>query len=93
MAHPDHTKNRHALRRIEGQIKGIQKMVEERRYCVDILTQISAVRAALARVQDNILEAHLTHCVQAALQGKSESDRQKKIIEIFGLLKRFRKTG
>lgn len=91
MAHPDHTKNLHALKRIEGQVKGIQKMVEDRRYCVDILTQISAVNSALMRVQDKIMEGHLNSCVQSAIKGKSGLERQKKIDEIFKLLKKYRK--
>jgi DNA-binding FrmR family transcriptional regulator len=93
MDHPSHSKNLVALRRIEGQVRGLQKMIEEKRYCVDILTQISSVNAALLSVQDKILETHLGRCVQSALQGKSELDRNKKIIEIFGLLKKFRKNG
>lgn len=91
MAHPDHTKNMHALKRIEGQVKGIQKMVEEGRYCVDILTQISAVNAALMSVQDKILEAHLNGCVQNAIKGGSDAERQEKMDEIFKLLKKYRK--
>ena len=91
MPHPDHKKNLDALRRIEGQIKGIQKMIEDQRYCVDILTQISAVSAALMRVQDKVLEGHLNGCVKSALEGQSDLDRQKKIDEIFVLLKKYRK--
>lgn len=93
MDHPSHSKNLVALKRIEGQVRGLQKMIEDKRYCVDILTQISSVNAALLSVQDKILETHLTHCVQGALQGKSELERNKKITEIFGLLKKFRKNG
>lgn len=91
MANPDHKKNLHALKRIEGQIKGIQKMVEESRYCIDILTQISAVNAALMSVQDKILEGHLNGCVRNAIEGKSDLERQNKIDEIFKLLKKYRK--
>jgi len=93
IAHPDHKKNLDALRRIEGQVRGVQKMVEEKRYCVDILTQISAVNAALMRVQDKVLESHLNGCLKTAIKNKSEVERQKKIDEIFVLLKRFRKNA
>lgn len=90
---PSHNEKLIALRRIEGQVRGLQKMIEEKRYCVDILTQISSVNAALLRVQDKILETHMNSCVKSALKGKSEMDRQKKISEIFELLKKFRKNG
>lgn len=91
--HPDHKKNLDALRRIEGQVRGIQKMVEEKRYCIDILTQISAANAALFRVQDKILERHLNGCLKGAVKSKSEVERQDKINEIFELLKKFRKNS
>ena len=54
------------LRRIEGQVRGIARMVEEDRYCIDILTQIRAVRAALRRVEDEVLNDHVAHCVEGA---------------------------
>lgn len=92
MEHPDHKRNLHALKRIEGQIKGIQKMIEDRRYCVDILTQISAVSSALMSVQDKVMQGHLNCCVQSAIKGKSDLERQNKIDEIFKLLKKYRKT-
>jgi DNA-binding FrmR family transcriptional regulator len=90
--HPTHSEQSTALRRIEGQIRGIQRMIEEGRYCVDILTQISSATAALLRVQDNVLEKHLNGCVKSALQGKSTADKQKKINEILTLIKKFRKN-
>ena len=93
MGHPSHEKQLVALRRIEGQVRGLQRMIEEGRYCVDILTQISSVNAALLRVQDKILEAHLRGCVAATFKKSSELDRQEKIDEIFRLLKQFRRCG
>ncbi|MGH7564154.1 MAG: metal-sensitive transcriptional regulator [Gemmatimonadota bacterium] len=81
------------LKRIEGQVRGIQKMVEEGRYCVDILTQIDAITSALARVQDQILEAHLNHCVTEALEGSDGAERREKVDEVVGLLKKFRRTS
>ena len=80
------------LRRIEGQVRGLQKMVEERRYCVDILTQIDAVTAALARVQDQILESHLNHCVADALEGEDRGARREKVDEVVTLLKKYRRS-
>lgn len=81
------------LRRIEGQVRGLQKMVEDGRYCVDILTQIDAVTAALARVQDRILAAHLSHCVADALDGSDPGLRHQKVGEVVELLRQFRRTG
>jgi len=80
------------LRRIEGQVRGLQKMVVEGRYCVDILTQVEAVAAALARVQDRILEAHLNHCVAEALEGEDRGARREKVDEVVGLLKKYRRS-
>ena len=91
--HPSHEDNLVSLKRIEGQIRGIQKMIEEKRYCVDILTQINAVSHALFRVQDKVLERHLAGCVARAMAGRSPEERKTKIDEIFMLLKRFRKNS
>ena len=78
------------LNRIEGQVRGIRKMIEEGRYCVDILTQIRSASNALARVQENIFRAHLEGCVRDSLQGSDPSDRQKKVDEILQILSSFR---
>ena len=58
---PDHADNIVALRRIEGQVRGVQKMIEDHKYCIDILTQIQAVKGALSRVEEKILEKHIMH--------------------------------
>jgi DNA-binding FrmR family transcriptional regulator len=79
------------LRRIEGQIKGIQKMIEDKRYCVDIATQIHACINALYAIGEKVLAKHMEHCVVDALKGKSESDKMKKISEIMDVMKRLRK--
>ena len=89
--YPDHKENLDALRRVEGQIRGIMRMIEDKRYCIDILTQINSADAALLRVQDKILEKHLHGCVTNTLKGKSDLERRKTVSEIFDLLKRFRK--
>ena len=79
------------LRRIEGQIRGIQKMIEEKRYCVDILTQISSIVGALKSVEENILARHLQGCVQTSFAKGTKEDKAQKISEVIGVLKKFRK--
>lgn len=80
------------LKRIEGQVRGIQRMVEEGRYCVEIMTQIDAASAALARVQDEILETHLGHCVADALEGEDPSLARERVDEVVTLLRKFRRS-
>lgn len=81
------------LKRIEGQIRGIQRMIEQKRYCVDILIQLHSIVGAILRVEDKILRRHLEGCVTRALKGESEIEKHKKIDEIMGLLKKFRRSG
>ena len=81
------------LKKIEGQIRGIQRMIEEKRYCVDILTQLHSIVGAILRVEDNVLRKHLEGCVAHALKGKSEIDKQKKLDEIIVLINRFRRSA
>jgi DNA-binding FrmR family transcriptional regulator len=88
---PSHNSNLVALRRIEGQVRGVQKMVEDRKYCIDILNQICAVRGALARVEERILKGHFEHCVTEAVQGTSEKEKQKKLDEILKLINQTRR--
>lgn len=76
------------LRRIEGQIRGIARMVDEDRYCIDVLTQIQAVRAALSRVESAMLKNHLGHCIEAAIVGGNASEQRKKAAELIQLLER-----
>ncbi len=76
------------LRRIEGQVRGIQRMVEESKYCVDILVQIAAVRAALDQVGLILLEDHTRGCVARAIK-QSDGDADAAIAELTGVLKRF----
>jgi CsoR family transcriptional regulator, copper-sensing transcriptional repressor len=90
--HAAHNDQLVALRRIEGQVRGVHKMIEEKRYCVDILTQLNSIGGALLRVQDGILQKHLKGCVAHALKGKSETEKQKKINEVLSLIKKFRKN-
>jgi len=89
----DHKKTLNALKRIEGQLRGVRKMVEDRRYCVEILTQLSAVNSGVARVQDQILARHLDTCFKKSFLKDSAKDKEKKINEVIDLLKNFRKRG
>jgi len=70
------------LRRIVGQIQGVQRMVEEEKYCVDILLQISAVQGALEQVSKILMTRHIQTCVQDSLRAGSERERSKKIDEL-----------
>lgn len=88
---PDHQNNIVALKRIEGQVRGVQKMIEDRQYCIDILNQIQAVKGALSRVEEKILQKHFQHCVTAAVTGDSEKEKQQKLDEILALINRTRR--
>ncbi|MDA9423169.1 MULTISPECIES: metal-sensitive transcriptional regulator [Bradyrhizobium] len=76
------------LGRIEGQVRGLSKMVEEDRYCIDIVTQISAVRAALRRVEEEILKDHVAHCVEHAIASGDKVDQREKIAELMAVIGR-----
>lgn len=79
------------LKRIEGQVAGLARMVEDDRYCIDILTQLQAVKAALSKVEDAILEDHAAHCVAAAIKsGDADAQRAKfsELVELIGKVKR-----
>jgi DNA-binding FrmR family transcriptional regulator len=77
------------LRRIEGQVQGIQRMVEEDKYCVDILLQLTAVQGAVEQVQRILLGRHIESCVADAIRSGSTRDRQKKVDELLGVFSRF----
>ncbi|MBF0595450.1 MAG: metal-sensitive transcriptional regulator [Candidatus Omnitrophica bacterium] len=79
------------LRKIEGQIRGIQKMIEEGRYCVDILTQIQSINGAIKRVENEIFRKHLEMCVAGAIESKSDAESRKKVDEVLDLIIRFKK--
>jgi DNA-binding FrmR family transcriptional regulator len=76
------------LQRIEGQVRGLARMVEDDRYCIDIVTQISAVRAALRRVEEEVLRDHVAHCVEGAIASGNRADQRKKIAELMDVLGR-----
>lgn len=86
-----HPENITRLSRIEGQIKGVKRMIEEGEYCIDIITQIQAARAALQSVNKTILEKHLKHCVAAALEARNEEEIDQKLAEIMTVIKRMGK--
>lgn len=79
-------RNRKRLRRIEGQVRGLQKMVEEERYCADILVQLSSVQEALRSVGRELLKNHLKHCATAAIRG-SDSEAEKMYEELVELMR------
>jgi DNA-binding FrmR family transcriptional regulator len=80
------------LHRIEGQVRGIEKMVAEDRYCIDVLTQIAAVNTALDSLAFKVLDGHVRHCVAGALASGDESDAQAKTEELVEALQRFART-
>ena len=85
------TSMRKRLNRIEGQVRGLSRMVEEDRYCIDIITQIGAVRAALSRVEEELLRDHVGHCVEHAIASGDKADQRRKVaelMEVFGRAQR-----
>ena len=76
------------LKRIEGQVRGLARMVEEDRYCIDIVTQISAVRAALRRTEEEVLRDHVAHCVEGAIASGSAAEQRRKIAELMDVVGR-----
>ena len=76
------------LGRIEGQVRGLSKMVDEDRYCIDIVTQVAAVRAALRRVEEEILRDHVAHCVEHAIASGNKADQRRKIEELMQVVSR-----
>ena len=84
--HPCHKEQVPSLKRIEGQIRGIQKMIDDQKYCVDILNQIKAVKNSITTVEGKILKKHLNECIKESFSKKDSCD--EKIEEIVKLLKR-----
>jgi DNA-binding FrmR family transcriptional regulator len=76
------------LNRIEGQVRGVIRMIEEDRYCIDVLTQTQAIRAALVRVESQMLKDHLGHCVEGAIVSGNAGEQRKKAAELIALLER-----
>jgi len=76
------------LSRIEGQVRGVSRMVEDDRYCIDILTQVQALRAALAKVETELLKDHLGHCIEGAIVSGDKQEQRQKASELIELLER-----
>src|SRR4051794_18309838 len=74
------------LNRIEGQVRGLARMIEDDRYCIDIVTQISAVRAALRRAEEEILQDHVAHCVEHAIASGDKREQRRKVNELIDVL-------
>lgn len=84
--HPDHTSALARLRKIKGQIAGIEKMIENKRYCVDILTQFRAVSAALNAIEMAVFEKHVMSCVKDAMDSKKPKEVERKVQELSRLI-------
>ncbi len=76
------------LRRIEGQVRGLARMVEDERYCIDVVTQLSAVRAALRRAEEEILADHAAHCVENAIASGNKPEQRRKVAELIDVISR-----
>jgi len=91
-AMPGYTKDKQKietrLRRIEGQVRGLGRMIDEDRYCIDIVTQLSAVRAALRRVEEEVLHDHVAHCVEHAIASGNAGEQRRKVAELMDVLAR-----
>lgn len=87
--HPSHHKQLSHLNRVSGQVEGIKKMIEEGRYCPEILTQLRAIRSAIKSIELHILDTHLSSCVTEACHSHDQNEQRKKIDEIRELIKRF----
>ena len=88
---PSHKNSLVSLKRIEGQVRGVQRMIEDRKYCIDILNQIHAVKGALSRVEEKILEKHFQNCVTEAVRGNSKEEKQRKLKEVLKLIHQTRR--
>ena len=76
------------LQRIEGQVRGLARMVEDDRYCIDVVTQLSAVRAALRRAEEEILADHAAHCVENAIASGNTTVQRRKVAELIDVISR-----
>ena len=76
------------LSRIEGQVRGVARMIEAERYCIDIVTQVSAIRAALAKVEDAVIKDHVAHCVEHAIMSGDQVQQRLKVTELVDTLSR-----
>ncbi|MXP48157.1 metal-sensing transcriptional repressor [Altererythrobacter luteolus] len=86
----DAKSNVNRLNRIAGQVKGIGRMIEDDRYCIDVLTQIAAVKAALGKVESAVLKQHAACCVAEAIASGDEQEQRQKFIELVDLIEKRR---
>ena len=87
MSHPDHSDNLSSIRRIEGQVRGVQQMIDDKRYCINIVNQIKAIKSALSRVESQILEKHLRSCVTQVLNKKEMEEKITELVKVFKQIK------
>ena len=88
MRHDIKTAAARRLSRIEGQVRGLSRMVDDDRYCIDIVTQIAAVRAALRRLEEEILQDHVRHCVEGAIASGNKAEQRRKVEELMAVISR-----
>ena len=86
--HPDHSAELSRIRRISGQLSGVERMINEGRYCPDILMQTRAISAALRGLEASLLERHIKHCVQGAFASQDEAERELKVTELIEIFKK-----
>lgn len=91
MPTPDTKTTINRLRRIEGQVRGVSQMIEGGRYCIDVLSQIQAIKSALAKVESEVLKDHAASCVAAAIASGDEAEQRAKFNELIELLERQRR--
>lgn len=88
--HPDHNSEINRINRVVGQLGGVKKMIEENRYCIDILQQTSAITSAIQALEKSILKKHFEHCVRGAFSASSKQDAEEKIEELLKIFARNR---
>ena len=86
--HPDHTKHLPRINRVIGQLEGIKKMVDNKRYCPDIMVQLKAVSSAVKSIETQILKTHLEHCIKDVFNQNNKLDQEDKINELLDLFKK-----
>ena len=91
--HPDHSSELPRLNRVEGQIAGIKKMIEERRYCTDIIQQVRATRNALFKIESSLMETHILGCVSDVMNSKNKILQKEKLDEVIQLFKKADSEG
>ncbi|MFN3198992.1 MAG: metal-sensitive transcriptional regulator [Bradymonadia bacterium] len=88
MSHPDHSPELHRLNRIAGQLEGVRRMIEENRYCPEILAQVRAVHSALKGLEAQILKRHINHCLRAAIHSDDESAIAEQVDAVVDLFRK-----